>query len=98
MRNLILGLSLSVAFVVGCLAGPALRPAVVPPAKAAKAPKVAKVVKETPKWEYACFGVGSNPNEINRWSNKAGLSGWEMVSSVYTGRKPQTIWCFKRRL
>ncbi len=98
MRNLVLGLSLSVAFIIGCLAGPAIRPRVVPPARAAKAPPAAKPAKAMSKWEYACFQVGPYPKEINRWGNKAGLSGWEMISSAYTGKNRQTIWCFKRQL
>lgn len=97
MRNLVLGLSLSVAFIIGCLAGPAIRPTVVPPVKAANAPKAAKPATAVPKWEYACFQVGPYPKEINRWGNKAGLSGWEMVSSAYIGFKRQSIWCFKRQ-
>jgi hypothetical protein len=94
MRNLILGLSLSVAFIVGCLAGPAVRPNVVGTAHANK---------NRPKWEYTCFQYdfhdervdGIDGGKIKKQSNKAGQFGWEMVSGIIWN--DVTIWCFKRR-
>ena len=67
MRNLILGLALSVAFIVGCVAGPAL----LPRTSAAPAPG-------TPKWEYKCFD-DYTAKDVEPKANVLGRQGWEMT-------------------
>ncbi len=95
MRNLVLGLSLSVAFIVGCVAGPAIMP------RTSAAPS-APAAPGTPKWEYVCYNGTSNLMSTFR---KLGHAGWEMSgSSGGIGTAPSglhekfSIWCFKRRL
>lgn len=90
MRNLILGLSLSVAFIVGCL----VRPLVVPPVRAGTNP---------PKWEYKCFRE-TGESKVEAKSNKLGAAGFEMTGSAGGvggegwGSSQWYVWCFKRRL
>jgi hypothetical protein len=84
MRNLILGLSLSVAFIVGCLAGPVVQPTLAPSLRAAPG---------TVKWEYHCVGFRqASGNEIARELNKAGALGWELAVT------DRVNWCLKRRV
>jgi hypothetical protein len=67
MRNLILGLSLSVAFIVGCL----VRPLVIPPVKARTNP---------PKWEYFCVDTSTFVDKKELASfNKAGAAGRDPI-------------------
>ena len=100
MRNFLLGLSLSVMFIVGCLVGgsKAARDLIVPPVRAGTNPV---------RWEYQC--VRWAKGNLTATSNKFGAQGWEMVGGVaysYTvpvGRgiaesNVVTYWCFKRRL
>ena len=68
MRNLILGLSLSVAFIVGCLA----RPLIVPPVRAGTNPQ---------KWEYKCF-TENDPEDAEKKANLVGRHGWEMAATM----------------
>ncbi len=82
MRNLILGLALSVAFIVGCL----VRSLVVPPVRAGTNP---------PKWEYKCFRE-NGAADIEKKSNRLGAAGFELVGAA--GAHYHPYWCFKRRL
>ncbi len=83
MRNLILGLFLSVAFVVGCL----VRPVVVPPVRAGTNP---------PKWEYKCFRE-NNDGSLEAKANRLGKAGFELSATARHG-DGFNAWCFKRRL
>lgn len=86
MRGFILGLSLSVAFIVGCVAGST--GLVTPPASANA------VVEQ--RWAYFCF-ERDNVDEINDMANGAGLRGWEMVAATLTGGKDgRAVWCFRQ--
>ena len=65
MRNLILGLALSVAFIVGCL----VRPLVVPPVRAGTSPA---------KWEYKCINARGTSG-IEEKANQLGKAGFELA-------------------
>ncbi len=85
MRNLILGLSLSVAFIVGCL----VRPLVVPPVRAGTNPA---------KWEYKCFDEDETV-KIEAKANRLGRAGFELVTAHGRGTvDAYDSWCFKRRM
>jgi hypothetical protein len=83
MRGFALGLSFSIAFIIGCMA----RPYVVPPARANQ---------QVQKWEYFCFIEGGEL-DVQRKANKAGKRGWEMAS-VAAASNAVGNWCFKRPL
>ena len=89
MKNLILGLSLSVAFILGCVYGSATTQPT--PTALARAGGYTGV-----KWEYKCFSSG-NTEDTQSASNKLGAAGFELVAA---GNRyaHESIWCFKRRL
>ena len=92
MRNLILGLSLSVAFIVGCVAGPALMPRTTAAPTSPAAPG-------TPKWEYKCFEENGTA-DIQAKANRLGQAGFEMVAASSDNEYSNGVsyFCFKRRL
>ena len=63
-----LGLSLSVAFVIGCVAAPL----VIPPLSAQQA--------GGQRWQYFCFNERS-AEDVTPLANRAGRDGWEMVAA-----------------
>ena len=87
MKRLVLALSLTIAFLVGCLTATVATKFVVPPIKAGTNPQ---------KWEYHCFylddvGKKGNQNEyktvetfaiddFNEYMNKLGSEGWEQTT------------------
>ena len=80
MRNFLLGLSISGAFIAGSLFTGGR-----PPTADAQA---------TQRWEYHCT-EGFNAPTIMERANHAGASGWEMVGAVASPRT-HGLWCFKR--
>jgi predicted secreted Zn-dependent protease len=84
MRRFLIGLSISLAFIVGCVAGSSRYG--VPRAEAAA------VVEQ--RWSYFCFEA-STVDDVHFKSNAAGMRGWEMVSSATNG-SGQIIWCFRQ--
>lgn len=86
MRGFLMGLSVSVAFVLGCAASRF----VVQPAQAQS---------PGPKWDYYCLGA-NNAEELTARAKAAGLQGWEMVGGTARGGSDFTnpIVCFKRPL
>lgn len=94
MRRIVLALSLTVAFLVGCLTATVATQLVVPPIKAGTNPQ---------KWEYTCISNKQKGNIIQN-SNELGNQGWEMVAasgSLENGSglaKAYLLYCFKRPL
>ena len=86
MRNLVLGLSLAVALLVGCIIGGVGSQLIVPPVKAGTNP---------PKWEYKCVDA-NGAGDIEKKANRLGRAGFELVASV--GGPSYFTTCFKRRL
>lgn len=84
MKGFLAGLLVSVAFVVGCVAG-ASRSAV-PSAQAAY------VVEQ--RWEYFCFAE-DRPEKVVERANAAGARGWEMVAAAARSGDGDPIWCFR---
>jgi hypothetical protein len=84
MRGFLLGVSISIAFVVGCVAGSS--EFVVPRAEAAH-------VTEQ-RWAYFCFGADS-VDDVHFKANAAGMRGWEMVAAA-TNSDGTPIWCFRQ--
>jgi len=71
MRSFFLGLSISVAFVAGCVASQFI----VPPARAGTNPM---------RWEYAC-PIDTSPawNDSSiALANRMGAEGWELVTAA----------------
>ncbi len=89
MRGFLLGASLSVVFIVGCVAGAAAKPFVVPQANAQQAASMQK-------WEYFCFDKRGD-EVVAEAANRAGRQGWEMAGQGNDGPYAST-WCFKRAL
>ena len=97
MRNFVLGLSLSVAFVVGCMFGASQRERVLPPARAASPTGT--------QWQYYCLDGTKN---IMSTFRKLGLDGWELVGGAGGAASGSAdilgadwrfaLWCFKRRI
>lgn len=83
MRGFLIGLSISLAFIVGCVAGSTRYG--VPKAEAA-------VVEQ--RWSYFCFEA-SKVDDVSFKANAAGMRGWEMASAT-TNAEDQTIWCFRQ--
>ena len=88
MRGFILGVAVSFAFIVGCVAGASSF--FVPPANAQQH------AMRLPRWEYFCIRPGFEPGDVTNQANKLGVQYWELVSS---GRSSGygDVWCFKRQ-
>ena len=81
-KSFLMGLSLSVAFVAGCVAQSVMAP--IPPARAGA---------DVQRWEYLCIDE-SGGEEVTEQANRAGAQGWELVAA---GKNTRDIsWCFKR--
>lgn len=84
MRGFILGLSISLAFMVGCVA--ATSGLLLPPALAGQ------VVEQ--RWAYFCF-ERSNVDDLNDMANGAGARGWELVAAA-SSKGGDPVWCFRQ--
>jgi hypothetical protein len=84
MRGFLIGISLSIAFMIGCAAGASRYG--VPKAEAAA------VVEQ--RWSYFCFEA-STIDDVNFKANAAGMRGWELAASA-TNTSGQTVWCFRQ--
>lgn len=84
MRGFLVGLSISLAFILGCVA--ASTELVVPRAEAA-------YVQEQ-RWAYFCF-AGNSADDVQFKANAAGMRGWEMVTAATNG-EGTPIWCFRQ--
>jgi hypothetical protein len=82
MRGFWIGLSISVAFIVGC----ATARLVVPPVSA----------QSTTRWQYHCVET-DEAEDIAAAANQLGAQGWELASGAADGQAHQ-IWCFKSAL
>ena len=89
MRGFFLGLSLAVAFIVGCVAGAS--GLVVPPASAQQQ------AMRLPRWEYFCAEISLEPGDVTSQANKLGAQHWELVANGRTTGYAD-LWCFKRQL
>jgi len=85
MRGFLIGLSVSIAFIGGCVAG-ASRWAVSPA-------KASYVIEQ--RWAYFCF-QDSNVDDVNYKANAAGARGWELVAAANSGNGNDAIWCFRQ--
>jgi len=84
MRGFLIGLSVSFAFIVGCVAS-STRYGV------SKA-EAAAVVEQ--RWSYFCFEATS-VDDVNFKANAAGMRGWEMAGST-SNDNGQMVWCFRQ--
>jgi hypothetical protein len=84
MRGFLIGFSLCLAFIVGCVASSTRYG--LPRAEAAA------VVEQ--RWAYFCFEAGT-ADDVNFKANAAGMRGWELVTSS-TSPNGQVIWCFRQ--
>jgi hypothetical protein len=85
MKGFLLGLSLSLAFAMGCVAGASRL--VFPEAKASY------VVEQ--RWAYFCFN-GSDAEGVTYKANAAGARGWELVAAAASHDGGDPIWCFRQ--
>lgn len=83
LRKVLLGVSVSSAFVIGCVAGAAR--STVPKAEAAY------VIEQ--RWEYFCFAE-ERAERVQEKANAAGARGWEMVAAA-PGEDGKPVWCFR---
>ena len=84
MRGFLIGLSVSLAFIVGCVAS-STRYGV------SKA-EAAAVVEQ--RWSYFCF-ESSNVDDLSFKANAAGLRGWDLVTST-TKPEGAIVACFRQ--
>jgi len=84
MRGFLIGLSISLAFIVGCAVSSTRYG--VPKAHAEP------VVEQ--RWSYFCFAAG-DAEDVSFKANAAGMRGWEMVASNTTPNG-QAVWCFRQ--
>jgi len=89
MKGFALGLSLSLAFILGCVAAPALVPHLdAQPTSAQPAPPNA------PRWEMQCadYEHMNSAASLTRLGDQAGANGWELAWVV----ENRAVVCFKR--
>ncbi len=84
MRGFLIGLSVSLAFIAGCVASSTRYG--VPKAEAAA------VVEQ--RWSYFCFEA-SNVDDLSFKANAAGLRGWDLVTST-TKTEGGIVACFRQ--
>jgi len=84
MRGFLIGLSISLSFILGCVASSTGHG--VPKAEAAA------VVEQ--RWSYFCFEAAS-ADDVSFKANAAGMRGWEMASATTNGNG-QMVWCFRQ--
>ncbi len=84
MKQFVLGLSVSVAFVVGCVTATVAQSTAVPEANAAAA--------GGQRWEYICRqpggGLQRQFDKIAAEMNEFGAQGWEAISHDYCFKRP----------
>ena len=85
MRGFLLGLSISLAFIVGCVAGS--RQLVLTDAKAGH-----EVVEQ--RWRYQCLDV-QNLDNLKAKADGLGKLGWEMVTAIPLS-DARSFWCFRQ--
>lgn len=85
MKGFALGLSLSLAFILGCVSAPFI-----------VRPLSAQNPVGTTRWEVQCAGISALnvDGKLTELGTQAGLEGWELVT-VLDGR---LVACFKRPL
>lgn len=80
MKQFLFGLSLSLAFIIGCATATIAQSSAVPPAQASQANQ---------RWEYSCPGVSE---EVVANLNARGAEGWEVINTtdIFCFRRPLT--------
>jgi len=86
MRGFWIGLSVSLAFILGCVSAPLLTPTL--SAQAAPA--------GVQRWQYSCRHIPRGA-DLNALVNAAGREGWEMVNTQWLDNDQKKS-CFKRPL
>jgi len=82
VRGFALGLSLSLAFIIGCLAGPHLTPS------------ADAQVRET--YRYTCIGGASNVERLTRLIDGQGRMGRELITVATRPNDMEgNQWCFR---
>ena len=90
MKGFALGLSLSIAFIVGCMAAPM----VTGRSNAQVPPRTAQQMADgILRWQYTCYLDRARRPDIVRL-NEYGAEGWELTG----GRSTVAEFCFKRPL
>jgi hypothetical protein len=84
MRGFLIGLSISLAFIVGCVAS----------STHWGLPRAEAAAVVGPRWSYFCFEAG-NVNDVNVKANAAGMRGWELATAA-TNADGLMIWCFRQ--
>ncbi len=83
MKGLALGLSLSVAFILGCAAAPII------------VPRMSAQEPVGQRWAHLCLQARS-AEQLTALANQAGAQGWEMVGVGATDSTTEA--CFKHPL
>jgi hypothetical protein len=84
MRGFLIGLSISLAFIVGCVAS----------STHWGLPRAEAAAVAGPRWSYFCFEA-ANVNDVNSKANAAGMRGWELVTAA-TNADGLMIWCLRQ--
>jgi hypothetical protein len=90
MRGFLIGLSVSLAFIVGCVAGSTKLAA---PDVHAASPSGAVVEQ---RWAYFCFEA-EDADTVTFKANAAGARGWEMIAAAQRSTSEgRAVWCFRQ--
>ena len=84
MRGFLIGLTVSLAFIVGCVAGSTRH--------GVASAEAAAVVEQ--RWAYFCFEAASVA-DVSFKANAAGMRGWELVTST-TATTGEMVFCFRQ--
>jgi hypothetical protein len=86
MRQFLLGLSISVAFILGCVTAQHVPGVAMPSASATTSAYTGQ------RWEYICETIGGSVRGATDVLNQFGAEGWELATPV------DGVACFKRPL
>ncbi len=83
MRGFVIGLGVSLTFILGCATG-----------ASSYGVRRAQAAVVEQRWAYFCFDANT-VDDVNVKANAAGMRGWELVtSSINTSG--QSVWCFRQ--
>ena len=84
MRGFLLGLAISLAFIIGCLSSQYLL-----------TPAHAQSSRGVTRWTYRCERIGGGVDNVTRTLRASGTRGWELVDIEMMGST--AIACYKGR-
>lgn len=90
MRQFLLGLSISIAFIVGCVTAQHVPDVAMPSATASTS--TSTLASTGQGWEYTCEALPVRTDRFVAMLNDQGTAGWEVIPFDFAGGRV----CFKR--